>query len=245
MQRVLAWNLLHGGGKRIPALAEAMLRHDADILVLAESRMGQDERLLELLRPHGYLHHAATVTELRKNGVLVASRTPISPRPSPPGDMYAQRWLELDVPAFGFSMLACHLPPKISIGVDQKRAFWETLLGHAERHVDDPALIIGDLNTGAPYRDDHRATLYCAEEFQRLEPLGWVDAWRAFHGPVKKEWTWAYPTRPSYGYRLDHAFCAPPLARRLAACEYSHDERRSRLSDHSVLLLDLQPQNGA
>jgi exonuclease III len=152
--------------------------------------------------------------------------------------MYAQRWLTLELR--GMELVACHIPPKISIGVERKRAFWQTLLDYARSAATRPAMIVGDLNTGAPYRDEHRATLYCAEQFQELSGSGgWIDAWRWFHGPTRKEWSWAYPRRPSYGYRLDHAFCSPPLAGRLRACRYSHEERRAGISDHSILLVDL------
>ena len=48
-----------------------------------------------------------------------------------------------------------------------------------------------------------------------------------------------FPRRRTYGYRLDHAFCTPPLAERLVACRYSHAEREAGVSDHSVMLIDL------
>jgi hypothetical protein len=34
--RLLAWNIRQGGGSRLPAITEAILRHDADELVLSE-----------------------------------------------------------------------------------------------------------------------------------------------------------------------------------------------------------------
>ena len=134
--------------------------------------------------------------------MLVVSRSAVVSRPPPAGAMYQQRWLELALPQHGFELVACHVPPKISIGVEQKAAFWSTLLDYAARSVNRPAMIIGDLNTGAPYRDEHRATLFCADQFLQLEPLGWIDAWRRFHGPDRKEWSWVYPTQRTYGYRL-------------------------------------------
>jgi exonuclease III len=84
------------------------------------------------------------------------------------------------------------------------------------------------------------ATLYSADQFQQLEALGWIDAWRRFHGPTKKEWSWVYPRWRAYGYRLDHAFVTPALGERLAACRYSHEEREARISDHSILIVDLR-----
>lgn len=38
--RLLAWNVRAGGGARIEAIAAALARHDADILVLSEYRNG-------------------------------------------------------------------------------------------------------------------------------------------------------------------------------------------------------------
>ena len=174
----------------------------------------------------------------RKNGVIVVSRSPFTVHAPPPGQMYARRWLDLEMSG-GLRLVACHVPPKISIGIEQKLASWHTLLGFAASHLDEPAMIVGDLNTGAPYVDEHRATLYCADEFAELSALGWVDAWRRFHGSMRKEWSWASPTRSTYGYRLDHVFCTPVLAKRLEGCRYSHEERHRRLSDHSIMITDV------
>jgi exodeoxyribonuclease III len=237
--RVVAWNLLHGGGRRIPQLVAAALEHGPDVCVLAESRVERAGEVLERLAAGGLVHTAVTDSPPRKNGILVASRHPFARLPPPPGPGYAQRWIALDLPGADLRLAAVHVPPKISIGVDAKAAFWDTLLAFARAERDRPALIVGDLNTGAPYRDEHRATLYCADKFLELEPLGWVDAWRRFHGPRKKEWTWASPRRPSYGYRLDHAFASPPLAERLLDCRYSHAERLAGVSDHSILVVEL------
>jgi exodeoxyribonuclease III len=237
--RLVTWNLLHGGGRRIPQLAAAVLAHEPDVCVLAESRASTSPALLGLLAAGGLTHHAATEMPPRKNGVLAASRVPIEAMPAPPGEIFGRRWLRLWLPREGFELVACHVPPKISIGEDAKRAFWATLLEYAQEARTRPAMIAGDLNTGAPYRDEHRATLYSADQFRELEPIGWVDAWRLFNGPDRKEWSWVYPRRRSYGYRLDHAFCSPPLAGRLTGCRYSHEEREQRLSDHSLLVVDL------
>jgi len=38
--RLLAWNIRQGGGSRLPRIADALKRHDADIVVLSEYRGG-------------------------------------------------------------------------------------------------------------------------------------------------------------------------------------------------------------
>jgi exodeoxyribonuclease-3 len=237
--RLVLWNLLHGGGKRVPALVDAAMAYRPDICVLTESRLTTNDQITTLGANLGLTHHLASTTPPRKNGVLIMSRTTLCRHAPPVGALYQQRWIEATLPEQGFHVIACHVPPKISIGVNQKTAFWSVLLRRAERLLHEPAMIVGDLNTGAHYRDEHRATLYCADQFERLGALGWIDAWREFHGPNRKEWSWVYPRRRTYGYRLDHAFCTPPLAKRLVGCRYSHDERESGLSDHSLMIVDL------
>jgi hypothetical protein len=38
--RLVAWNIRQGGGSRLPRIADALKRQDADILVLSEYRGG-------------------------------------------------------------------------------------------------------------------------------------------------------------------------------------------------------------
>ena len=53
--RLLAWNIRQGGGTRLPAIAAALSRHEADILVLSEYRGGDSaERLRAALGAFGY-----------------------------------------------------------------------------------------------------------------------------------------------------------------------------------------------
>jgi endonuclease/exonuclease/phosphatase family metal-dependent hydrolase len=64
---------------------------------------------------------------------------------------------------------------------------------------------------------------------------GWVDAFRVLHGYGRRDRSWMY-AHGKMGYRLDHV-----LVRGLdvAACEYRHDLRESRLSDHSGVWAEL------
>ena len=58
--RLLAWNIRQGGGTRLAAIAEALMRHEADVLVLSEYRGGDAAlRLREALARLGYKHVTA------------------------------------------------------------------------------------------------------------------------------------------------------------------------------------------
>jgi hypothetical protein len=39
--RLLAWNIRQGGGSRLARIADALARHEADVLVLSEYRGGK------------------------------------------------------------------------------------------------------------------------------------------------------------------------------------------------------------
>ena len=75
--RLLAWNIRQGGGSRLPRIADALKRHDADIVVLSEYRGGQSAlRVCAALHALGYRHTTTLVPPPGRNGVLVAARRP-------------------------------------------------------------------------------------------------------------------------------------------------------------------------
>src|SRR5271170_5139921 len=77
VMRLLAWNIRQGGGTRLPAIAQAVARHEADILVISEYRGGDSaNRLRTALTGLGYRHMTALTPPPRKNGVLIAARRP-------------------------------------------------------------------------------------------------------------------------------------------------------------------------
>ena len=75
--RLLAWNIRQGGGSRLPRIADALKRHDADVVVLSEYRGGPSApRLCAALHALGYRHATTLVPPPSRNGVLVAARRP-------------------------------------------------------------------------------------------------------------------------------------------------------------------------
>jgi exonuclease III len=240
--RLLHWNLLHGGGKRIGAIAAEIARHRPDVVALAEFRGVSEAPLTEALRAAGLPHVLTTAPPPRRNGVALFTREAPRPRPAPTGgDLLTGRWLEATLPGSGLALAVVYVPPVISVGEEAKRQFWDLLLAAAAERRDEPFAIVGDLNTGAPGLDEPRSSLYCSDSFLALSAAGWADAWRRLH-PGVREWTWLSKGRGrhvGWGYRLDHAFLSPSLAPRLVACEYLHEPRDAGLSDHSLMLVDL------
>jgi exonuclease III len=73
--RLLAWNILQGGGSRLARIADALAHRDADILVLSEYRGGESAvRLLAGLDALGYRYVTQLTPPPSRNGVLIAAR---------------------------------------------------------------------------------------------------------------------------------------------------------------------------
>ena len=119
---------------------------------------------------------------------------------------------------------------------ERKAGFWDALLGSAESLLDRPSLIIGDLNTGRPRCDEKGKIFVWADRFERLEKIGWIDAWRHCNpGPTE----FSGHSNAGNGFRIDHAFVSPALLPRVRAYQYSYRERIDGISDHSILLIEI------
>ena len=120
--------------------------------------------------------------------------------------------------------------------------FWNAILRTADERGHEPFLFVGDFNTGAHRLDEIGRTFACAEHFTKLSSSGWTDAWRDLN-PGTTEWTWFSKFKGGgrgNGFRLDHAFATPSLRPRVTSCRYSHTEREAGVSDHSMLILEVE-----
>ncbi|MEO8597342.1 MAG: endonuclease/exonuclease/phosphatase family protein [Candidatus Solibacter sp.] len=245
--KLLSWNIQHGGGTRDVRIVSAIAGHNPDLIALSEFRARPGMALCQAFGANGWPHIVSSSPTGIDNGICVLSRTPVSngrPNPAPPEN--AVRWLDVDLPEQGFGIAVMHIITALPGAKDPEGAaktrFWDALLTFAEEHAGKPLLILGDLNTGIHGVDEAGATFLCAEHFARLSALGWVDVWRHFHGDAS-EYTWYSLPRagvPPAGFRLDHAFATQSLLPRIKECRYSHDEREQKVSDHSVLLLEIK-----
>ena len=121
-------------------------------------------------------------------------------------------------------------------------------------------ILCGDLNTPRRELPDGDVLTFAHDSAGRLRPergerwdraeralvhdlreRGWVDAFRALHGYEGRHASWTF-AQDRGGWRLDHVLAH---GFRPLACEYAHEWRRSGLSDHSALVVDLEPQPNA
>jgi len=234
MPTLLTWNLLHGGGhKRMAPITLCLLSHNADVLLLTEFRRATGGQIAGILADHGWHHQISTDPPRSCNGLLLASRSPLSAAPTRDA-----RLIEADFPDLGFALLGVHIPCA-STGSPVRAGpsrFWKHLLARAEFRATGPCLVFGDFNTGRHRRDQVGATLPAPANLDRLEALGYVDAWRV-RAPQSREYSWF--SAGGDGFRIDHAFASRTLAQRVSGAFYSHAEREDGLSDHSAFLVEL------
>jgi exodeoxyribonuclease III len=230
--RLLAWNIRQGGGTRLAAIADALARHDADILVISEYRGGDAAlRLCEALERLGYPYRTALRPPPGKSGVLIAARRRLRTHAALDHTL-PEPYRLVHVEIGRLSLCGVYMPNLLA-----KVPYWEAVVADLAGKIDGHALAIGDFNTCRAHVDEPGAIDRCAYFMDRVAELGFYDLWRHRY-PEGREFSW-YSHRGN-GFRIDHAFLSPALARRAKTVRYSHDERLSGLSDHSPLILDLR-----
>lgn len=236
MVRLFVWNILHGGGsRRIPHIALAILDARPDVVALSEYRRSMGGQLAGVLADHGLKHQLCTDPPGRKNGVLLASRSPIEriEGPDAPAPI-RHKWLAATMPELPLSVLLAHLPDDSN--PRHKLLCWNHLLDAARPLAGTPTAVLGDLNTGRHKLDESGSTFRCVAQMGKLRTMGFEDAWRALN-PDGREYSWF--SHEGGGFRIDHALLSPPLRSRLRDARYDQGVREAGLSDHAALLVDL------
>ncbi|MBZ5620023.1 MAG: endonuclease/exonuclease/phosphatase family protein [Acidobacteriia bacterium] len=244
--KLLVWNIQHGGGARLTRIVEEVSAYDPDVVAVTEFRAIPGVALCAGLKERGLPNVETTHPRGNQNGIAVFSRTPMRrTRPCPAPSESLVRWLDIDLPEYGFGIGILHVmaagSAKKHLTNIAKVRFWDAMLQAAEVRLQEPFLFVGDWNTGAHRLDETGKTFVCAEHFGRLSTLGWADMWR-HRNPGMAEWTWFSTLKGGArgnGFRVDHAFATPSLMPRITSCRYSHAEREARISDHSLMIVEV------
>lgn len=230
--RIVSWNILQGGGRRLEGICAALTEWSPDIVVLQEVRRSSVSRLSEALAGiglgHDFFPHTKAASD---NALFLASKEPLDA-----GD-FLEEPTELchilEAETQGLTLLPVHFPQKAA-----QVPLFDAVLKDSDSLLQHDCLLIGDLNCGLPFQDSSEKTFVNARYFQALKDAGWCDLYRQLHGDEARDFSWISP-RTQRGFRYDHALAGPTLAARASALQYDHTVRERKLSDHSALLLDI------
>jgi exonuclease III len=243
--RLLVWNIQNCGGARLHRIVEEITAYDPDVVALTEFRTGPGVPPCAALKERGLPYVETTNPTGNRDGIAVFSRAPIRLKPCPAPTESQFRWLDIDLPEYGFGIGVLHIMAAGSSAKSPcsvaKTRFWNAVLHAAEARLPEPFLFVGDWNTGAHRVDEAGKTFVCAEHFARLSALGWTDLWRHCN-PGVTEFTW-YSVRGGVRqnvFRADHAFATPSLMPRIASCRYSHKERDAGVTAHSMVIVEVR-----
>ena len=231
--QLLSWNIRSGGGKRCGAIADAIGTHDPDVVILSEYRPRSTVPLLRELEARGYGHFVLSDPDPKVGGVAVASRfRMVEEKPLGALGDFAPRLRIARIPDADLRVCGLYGP----LPRDPYRECWRAALGALREQARFPVVVAGDFNTGAPGGDGPGPRFLCSEYFAKLSTLGYADLWRREREVAAQEHTWFGPRHP---YRIDHAFGSRSVLPRVERCWYSHAERERKISDHSMVLVEL------
>ncbi len=231
--KITTWNIRHGGGaNRIEGvLHELQLVKDSDIIVLTEFRNNSfGKRISAHLSYLGYKSQFSPSTDSNTNTVLVASKIDLEFSIIDELNEHSHRIVR--AANHELILYGAYFPQR------EKKAI---VFSHLEKHSrlekeELPIVITGDLNTGLHFIDEAGKQFYCTNEFIKLLESGFVDAWRVHNGDTQ-EFSWY--SNSGNGFRLDHFLVSAKQASMIVNCLYIHKPREIRVSDHSIMSLQL------
>jgi exodeoxyribonuclease III len=244
---ILCLNVQNGGGalarSRWSDILSFVDAHSPDITVFTEWRAGRSS-VISWASARGMACAQATDGST-VNGVFVAAKRAFStisttPDRSSPGTLTLVRFAD-------WSVLACYFPQGDKLAKDR---YFDTCQRIASGCVDQPFLIVGDLNTGNQTLDrtPGGVPFFCAKRFDELSAgAGLIDLWRHSNGIKAQEWTWwsRGKSGSKNGFRIDHAFGNRKFVESFRpCCQYDHRPREEGISDHSALLISTSVRAG-
>jgi exodeoxyribonuclease-3 len=229
--------------QRLLAWLEARADH---LIILTETSNGPGTaHLLDRCRAAG-LHVAHTPAPDGDRGCAIVSRLPATTRLDLlPGVTLPGRAVAVTVdtdPAV--TVLGLYVPSsdRAPAKVTKKRAFLTSVLDGLQTLSEQQRaqlIVGGDYNViSRDHQPRYPSFLPFEYDFlDALTQLGLTDAHQQLH-PGTQAYSWL--GRAGNGYRFDYLHTGAALTERLAACQYLHEPRERRLTDHAAIAADLR-----
>jgi exodeoxyribonuclease III len=246
----LTFNIGNPSEQRAQRQLEWLADRPEHVLVLTETKASAGCRLLAEAFASAGCHVSFPVPGPGEYGVMIISRVQAEPSDFAAVGYLPARAASVTLPApdGNIQVIGAYVPSRDAgqEKTERKRKWLAACL--AALTTGDPAVpavLLGDLNILEPGHQPHYPFFVPFEyDFYRalIAERGLTDAFRHLH-PAVAEHSWV--GRTGDGYRYDHAFCSASLAAALSTCEYLHEPRHDRLSDHSALAAGFTVQSPA
>jgi len=241
--RLLTLNISGPSVARAERLASFLAEVDADVVVLTETRNNEGTRtLLSWCQNQGYFV-AGELPELSgERGVAVVRRLGPDRRPAVAQvDLPHRLVIDELVDEPSLRLVAAYVPSRDASPhkIERKQRFLGQLSA-ALRGVEGAEHIVfmGDLNivsrSHMPRYPAFKAWEYDA--FADIAATGLTDVFAEIN-PGVQAYSWI--GRTGSGYRYDYAFVSPDLMDGVVGCEYLHEPRERRITDHAAVLLTM------
>ncbi len=235
---IATWNLNNRVGmvRFRPDAANAAIALGADVLVLTEFYPQEHEAsFADALHRAGWAHQAISkVTGAKANRVLIASRHPLEPLDIrlPDFDLqFPSNVLGVCIPAAGVSIVGVRIPWYVKQEAGLVFNAWDWLEGIAAFFLNQPSVILGDLNVGLKSRRSRGG-----EHFRRILSLGWRRA-----TPVgTASYFGAGERRSEVDHILGNGLCHIQNARYVTDLDgHILAGRSDAISDHAALMAEI------
>lgn len=232
--RIVSWNVqgLKGGADKV---ATALLDERPSLIALQEYCSGAKAAVVESrLGVYGLVPFKRPARERFFRTIIFApstARLAPSPPELPENDPF---WVDVRFDGIGIS--AAHIA--IPAYAELRKMHWQVAFAIVASNANTPHLLIGDLNTTRRDIDQVGASIPGDHYLRELEAAGWSEAWRTVHPePEPREYSWYHEL--GSGFRFDQAWLSPTLTPHLVGTYMNHGVREQRLSDHSMLVVDI------
>jgi exonuclease III len=254
--KLLTWNVA-GRTKIMERQAQGVARREPDLVCLQEVRASTAPRWREALARIGLVHtlDSGEVVAPRRLFNLTASRWELNPLP---GILAPQPERVLGVvaesPQGQIEIWNAHIPPAPSNGLI-KAETCEALFAELARAATRHRILCGDLNTPRYESEEGEVETFAsnhpldeerwdaAERSLLIGLAEWDlgDVFRSLNGYGRRDVSWVLHTRArrKHAHRLDHVLASSGL--NPVYCDYVHEWREARLSDHSAMEAIFEP----
>lgn len=254
--KLLSLNIGNPSKERAQRQCEWLIKRTEDIFVLTETKDSRGcSYIAEFFLQYGnapfsldtevkyYIDFPRSKT--KDLGVMIVSKYPIIRRNSyfAEDSIYYARQVEVIIAVAGkeISVVGLYVPSRdrSEEKINRKKKYIESIERYMQMLNDSERVIMGDLNILDKMHIPHYSTFFEWEYnfYEIILQSGYIDAFK-YYMPEKQEYSWVGRTRN--GYRYDYCFVSSNLERFINSCEYLHETRICKLTDHAAVIVNLE-----